>query len=103
MGVANGVIDLCDIVINYRKEFESYESKTKETLKKVDRVASGSSKGDTDAENEKLADIRAFATGAGNIIRNNSTSITAVIKYGLDLSRNALVYGNSSLNQYKAD
>lgn len=101
VGIANGVMDLCDVVIDYRKDFESYESKTKETLKKVDRIASNSTKGDSDDENARLVDIRAIATATGNLIRNSGTSITNVINYGLGLGRNALVYGNSSLNQYK--
>ena len=100
VAIANGVIDLADVVIDYRKEFENYDRQTKEALKRVDKVANGSGKGDTDAESERLADIRAIATAAGNLIRNQGTSVTAVINYGLNLGRNALVYGNSSLNQY---
>ena len=101
--LADSVIDLADAVIDYRKEFENYERKTKETLSKVDKIASKSGKGDTDAENTRLEGVRAVANFAGNALRNQGTSITTVINYGLGLARNALVYGNSSLNQYKAD
>ena len=100
VAVANGVIDLADAVIDYRKEFENYDRQTKEALKRVDKVANSSGKGDNDAETERLADIRAIATAAGNLIRNQGTSVTSVVNYGLNLGRNALVYGNSSLNQY---
>lgn len=102
VAIANGVIDLADAVIDYRKEFENYDRQTKEALKRVDKVASGSSKGDNDAETERLAEIRAIASAAGNLIRNQGTSVTSVVNYGLGLARNALVYGNSSLNQYSS-
>ena len=100
VGIANGVIDLAQAVIDYRGGFENYDKQTKETLKRVDKIASGSTKGDNDDENERLADIRALATATGNLLRNHGTSTTTVINYGLNLGRNALVYGNSSLNQY---
>lgn len=100
VAVANGVIDLADVVIDYRKEFENYDRQTKETLKRVDKIASGSSKGKDDDESERLAAVRALATTIGTLIRNQGTSTTNVINYGLNLGRNALVYGNSSLNQY---
>ena len=100
VAISNGVIDLAQAVIDYRAGFENYDKQTKDTLKRVDKVANSNTKGDNDAENEAIADIRAVATATGNMIRNHGTSITAVINYGLNLGRNALVYGNSSLNQY---
>ena len=101
--LADAVIDLCDGVIDYRKEFENYERKTKDTLSKIDKISNKATKGDTDAENASLEIVRAVANYAGAHIRNYGSSTTTVINYGLGLARNVLVYGNSSLNQYKAD
>jgi hypothetical protein len=100
-GLADGVIDLCDVVIDYKKDFENYERKTKETLSKVDKIANGSKKGDNDAESAKIAKARALANFTGAAIRNQGTSITTIINYAMNLGRNVLVYGNSSLSQYK--
>ena len=101
--LADAVVDLCDKVIDFRKEFENYERKTKDVLSKVDKIASKGTKGDNDAENTSLETVRALANYAGSVIRNQGQSTTTVINYGLGLARNVLVYGNSSLNQYKAD
>lgn len=103
VSLADDVISLADAVIDYRKEFENYERKSKDTLSKVDKIANKSGKGDSDAENANIATARALANFAGNALRNHGSSVTNVINYGLGLARNALVYGNSSLNQYKAD
>ena len=103
VAVAESVIALADAVIDFRKDFENYERKTKETLAKVDKIASKSTKGDTDAENTRLEAVRGMAKISGNILSNHGQSITKVISFGLNLCRNALVYGNSSLNQYKAN
>ena len=101
--LADEVATLCGSVVDFRKEFENYERKTKETLSKVDKISNKSGKGDNDAENNGIELSRALANFAGNALRNRGTSITAVINYALGLGRNVLVYGNSSLNQYKAD
>ena len=101
--LADAVIDLCDSVIDYRKEFENYERKTKDTLSKIDKISGKATKGDSAEENASLEIVRAVANYAGASIRNYGSSTTTVINYGLNLARNVLVYSNSSLNQYKAD
>ena len=101
--LADKVADLAGTVVDYRKDFENYERKTKDTLSKVDKIAGKTGKGENEDETNRLAFVRAVANLVGGGIRNNGTSITAVINYGLGLGRNVLVYGNSSLNQYKAD
>ena len=102
ISICDGVINFADKVIDYKKGFEQYEKKTKELLSKADKIKGKDSKsGDNDAEAANGAIARTLATGVGAAMRNMGTSITNVINYGMNLSRAALVYANSSLNQYK--
>ena len=102
ISICDGVINFADKVIDYKKGFEQYEKKTKELLSKADKIKGKDSKsGDNEAEAANGAVARTLATGVGAAMRNMGTSITNVINYGMNLSRAALVYANSSLNQYK--
>ena len=99
INVCDAVITFSEKVIDYKKGFEQYERKTKELLSKADKIKGKENK-DDDAKDAAAA-ARSLATGIGAAMRNMGTSITNVINYGMNLSRAALVYANSSLNQYK--
>ena len=102
--IADAVVAFCDVVIDFKAGFESYERKTKEVMKKVDSLASKSGKHD-DVEGLTAADkgviVRELANAIGMKVKNQGQSITNLINYGMGVSRAGLVYANSSLNQYK--
>ena len=98
--ICDKVIAFCDVVIDYRKGFETYEKANKDVIKQLDKLSSKSL--DKIAEVPEVAKaVRNSANTLSAITRNTTTSITQVVTYGLNTSRALLTYGASSLSQYK--
>ena len=102
VAIADEVSDFCKAVIDYKLGFDTYSKKNSAALGKVDAIVrkSTGSSGDS-AERERGEFVRGLAQALGSMVRNRGTSITNVISYGMNVSRNALVFSVQSLAQYK--
>ena len=95
------VINMCDAVMKYRQNFDKYEKATKNFLSKMDNIYKKSTKS---AEGEAVKNMsigKKLGQGAASYVRNQTSSITAVVGYGMGLGRGTLSYVQSSLSQYK--
>lgn len=95
------VINLCDAVMKYRQNFDKYEKATKNFLAKMDNIYKKSSKSSEGHAVKNMPLGKKLGQGAASYVRNQTSSITAVVSYGMGLGRGTLSYVQSSLSQYK--
>ena len=100
--LCSDVIKLLDVIVNYRANFDKYESSTKKFLAKMDTIYKKNIKEDTDVARDNAKIGRLLGGAGASSIRSLNASITALSGYSMGLCRATLVYAQQSLAQHKA-
>ena len=102
VSIADQVIDFCQVVVDYKLDYDKYEKHNSAAMGKADATLRKANNQSDDAAGRARGEfVRGLAQGLGSVIRNRNTSVSELISYGMTLSRNSLIFGVQSLAKYK--
>jgi hypothetical protein len=100
-GICDSVIEICDAIMDFKKEWDARDKAMAELEKSGDKVIKELEKG-TEAAGVKKP-VTDAVRGASSFVKNTKADATKLIGYFLDVSRASLTYVEKSLSQYKKD
>ncbi len=105
--ICDSIVEICDHIIDYKKAWEKRDKYTVKMKAAVDKAINNADKEKADDSNTeaqikiKRNEVRDLAKGLHNTWSKSSSYESAIINYGISVSRAALSVCEASIAQYK--
>jgi hypothetical protein len=105
--ICDSIVEICDHIIDYKKAWEKRDKYTAKMKSSVDKAVSNADKEKADDQNSEAAikikrsAVRDIAKGLHNTWSKGSSYESAIINYGISVSRAALSVCEASIAEYK--
>ena len=105
--ICDSIVEICDHIIDYKKAWEKRDKYTAKMKSSVDKAINNADKEKADDQNSEAAikikrsAVRDIAKGLHNTWSKGSSYESAIINYGISVSRAALSVCEASIAEYK--